>query len=149
MRGFGWDIDSPFASNRGELLPVGSYGHTGFTGTSLWIDPTTQTYIIILSNAVHPRGGTGAMVSIRNRAATAIAAALNLTVSQKERMRLARITGYNDTFSAPRRVPLRNGQVKTGIDVLEEHNFDQLKPSDPGKKLRIKYRPGYRPTKTL
>ena len=40
LRGLGWDIDSPFSSNRGELLPVGSFGHTGFTGTSLWIDPT-------------------------------------------------------------------------------------------------------------
>ena len=44
--GLGWDIDSPFSSNRGDLLPVGSFGHTGFTGTSLWIDPTTNSYII-------------------------------------------------------------------------------------------------------
>ena len=136
-RGFGWDIDSPFSSNRGDLLPVGSFGHTGFTGTSLWMDPTTQTYIIILSNGVHPRGGSGALVSIRNRTATAVAAALNLTVSEKEKMRLARITGYNDSYSSQRRIPFRNGQVKTGIDVLEEHNFDQLKPADAGKKLRI------------
>src|SRR5207248_11039786 len=57
LRGLGWDIDSPFSSTRGDLLPVGSFGHTGFTGTSLWIDPTTNTYIIILANAVHPRGG--------------------------------------------------------------------------------------------
>ena len=56
LRGFGWDIDSPFSTNRGDLLPVGSFGHTGFTGTSIWIDPTTQTYIILLTNAVHPRG---------------------------------------------------------------------------------------------
>ncbi len=56
LRGFGWDIDSPFSSNRGDLLPVGGFGHTGFTGTSMWIDPTTQTYIILLTNAVHPRG---------------------------------------------------------------------------------------------
>ena len=53
LRGFGWDIDSPFSTNRGELLPVGSYGHTGFTGTSLWIDPVTKTYIVLLTNAVH------------------------------------------------------------------------------------------------
>ena len=50
VRGLGWDIDSPFSSTRGELLPVGSFGHTGFTGTSLWIDPTTNTYIILLTN---------------------------------------------------------------------------------------------------
>ena len=42
LRGLGWDIDSPYSTNRGDLLPVGSFGHTGFTGTSLWIDPTTD-----------------------------------------------------------------------------------------------------------
>jgi uncharacterized protein YbbC (DUF1343 family)/CubicO group peptidase (beta-lactamase class C family) len=136
VRGFGWDIDSPFSSNRGDLLPVGSYGHTGFTGTSLWIDPVTNTYIIILSNGVHPTGGTGSLVSIRGRVATAVAAALNLTVSQKQKMRLAEITGYNDTYASQRRIPFRNGQVKTGIDVLEEHNFDALKSPD-GKTRRI------------
>ncbi len=56
LRGLGWDIDSPLSSNRGELLPVGSFGHTGWTGTSLWIDQTTHTFIILLTNAVHPRG---------------------------------------------------------------------------------------------
>ena len=54
LRGLGWDIDSPFSSNRGELFPLGSYGHTGFTGTSLWIDPSTRTFVILLSNSVHP-----------------------------------------------------------------------------------------------
>ena len=68
LRGLGWDIDSPFASNRGELLPVGSFGHTGFTGTSLWIDPTTDTYIILLTNAVHPIG-KGSVISLRTRLA--------------------------------------------------------------------------------
>ncbi|MGI9102178.1 MAG: exo-beta-N-acetylmuramidase NamZ domain-containing protein [Terriglobales bacterium] len=132
LRGLGWDIDSPFASNRGDLLPVGSYGHTGFTGTSLWIDPTTRTYIIILSNAVHPRGGNGAMISLRNRVATAVTAGLKLTAGEEEKMRLARITGYNDSFPASRRVSVRNGQAKTGIDVLEEHGFRELKtPSLP------------------
>jgi len=43
LRGLGWDIDSPYSSNRGELFPIGSFGHTGFTGTSLWIDPSTKT----------------------------------------------------------------------------------------------------------
>src|SRR5579871_1555075 len=70
VRGFGWDIDTPFSSNRGELLPVGSYGHTGFTGTSVWIDPTTRTYIIILANGVHPRG-QGTAVPLRSKVATA------------------------------------------------------------------------------
>jgi uncharacterized protein YbbC (DUF1343 family)/CubicO group peptidase (beta-lactamase class C family) len=126
LRGFGWDIDSPFSSNRGDLLPVGSYGHTGFTGTSLWIDPTTQTYIILLTNAVHPRG-KGTAVGLRGKVATEVAAALRLTTSEREMLRWTSITGYNEAFSAARRISARNGTVKNGIDVLEEHGFDVLK----------------------
>jgi len=134
LRGFGWDIDSPFSSNRGDLLPVGSYGHTGFTGTSMWIDPTTQTYIILLSNAVHPRGKENA-IALRSKVATAVAAALPLTASEKEALRWESITGYNEAQSAARRMSVRNGSVKTGIDVLEEHGFDVLRVA--GRKKRI------------
>jgi uncharacterized protein YbbC (DUF1343 family) len=133
LRGFGWDIDSPFSSNRGDLLPVGGYGHTGFTGTSMWIDPTTQTYIILLTNAVHPRGGSA--VALRSKVATAVAAALPLTTSEKEASRWENITGYNEAQSALRRMSVRNGSVKTGIDVLEEHGFDVLQAA--GRKKRI------------
>ncbi|UWZ85800.1 exo-beta-N-acetylmuramidase NamZ domain-containing protein [Occallatibacter riparius] len=125
VRGLGWDIDSPFASNRGELLPVGSFGHTGFTGTSLWIDPVTDTYVILLTNAVHPRGGRS-VVSLRTRIATAVVDGLELTVTEQEKMRLARITGYNESLMAAHRIESRNGQVKNGIDVLEEHGFGEL-----------------------
>ncbi len=130
LRGFGWDIDSPFSSNRGDLLPVGSFGHTGFTGTSIWIDPTTQTYIILLTNSVHPRG-KGNAVGLRTKVATEIAAALQLSPSEKEAMRWKSITGYNEAMSASRRMNTRNGSVKTGIDVLEDHGFDVLQPA-PG-----------------
>jgi len=125
LRGLGWDIDSPFSANRGELLPVGSFGHTGFTGTSLWIDPVTDTYIILLTNAVHPRGGKS-LVSLRSKVATAVVQALSLTVSEKDKFRLARITGYNESLMAARRITYRNGKVKTGIDVLEAHGFREL-----------------------
>jgi uncharacterized protein YbbC (DUF1343 family)/CubicO group peptidase (beta-lactamase class C family) len=125
LRGLGWDIDSPFASNRGELLPVGSFGHTGFTGTSLWIDPVTDTYIILLTNSVHPRAGRS-VVSLRSRIATAVVEGLELTVTEKEKMRLARITGYNESLMASRRIEARNGEVKDGIDVLEAHAFREL-----------------------
>ncbi len=123
VRGLGWDIDSPLSSNRGELLPVGSFGHTGWTGTSIWIDPTTRTYIIILANGVHPRG-QGTAISLRSKVATAVAAALHLTVAEKDQVRLARITGYNEAETAARNVQVRAGAVKTGIDVLEVSNFD-------------------------
>ncbi len=129
LRGFGWDIDSPLSSNRGDLLPVGSFGHTGWTGTSIWIDPTTQTYIILLTNAVHPRGGNA--IALRSKVATEVAAALNLTASEKDELRWKSITGYNEAQSAARRMSARNGMVKNGIDVLEEHGFDVLKGAFP------------------
>jgi len=135
LRGIGWDIDSPFASNRGELFPVGSYGHTGFTGTSLWIDPVTNTYVIILGNGVHPRGGP-ALVALRTKVASAVAAALDLTVSEKQKLEQSKITGYNESMSAARRFVNRNGQVKTGIDVFEAHNFAEFKAPE-GRKLKI------------
>jgi CubicO group peptidase (beta-lactamase class C family) len=50
----GWDIDSPYAGPRGKLFPIGSYGHTGWTGTSIWIDPYSKTFVIFLSNRNHP-----------------------------------------------------------------------------------------------
>jgi uncharacterized protein YbbC (DUF1343 family)/CubicO group peptidase (beta-lactamase class C family) len=136
LRGFGWDIDSPFSSNRGDLLPVGSFGHTGFTGTSLWIDPTTQTYIILLTNAVHPRG-KGSAVALRSKVATAVAAALPLTVTEKDELRWKSITGYNEAQTAARRLATRNGAVQTGIDVLEAHNFDVLSASTGKKKIGL------------
>jgi uncharacterized protein YbbC (DUF1343 family)/CubicO group peptidase (beta-lactamase class C family) len=135
QRGLGWDIDSPFASNRGELLPVGSFGHTGFTGTSLWIDPVTHTYIILLTNAVHPRGGKS-VVSLRSRVATAVVESLDLTATEQDKLRLARITGYNESLMASRRFTSRNGEVRTGIDVLEADAFRELR-ADLNHPLKI------------
>src|SRR5258708_14651990 len=136
LRGFGWDIDPPFSSNRGDLLPVGSFGHTGFTGTSLWIDPTTETYIILLTNAVHPRG-KGNAIALRSKVATAVAAALPLTASEKEALRWQSITGYNKALSAARRMSARNGSVTNGIDVLEAHNFAVLQAPDRKKRVGV------------
>jgi len=136
LRGFGWDIDSPLSSNRGDLLPVGSFGHTGFTGTSLWIDPTTQTYIVVLTNAVHPRG-KGSAVALRSKVATAVAAALPLTASEKDALRCQSITGYNEAETAGRRVASRNGSVQTGIDVLEAHGFDLIRGTAQKKKIGL------------
>jgi uncharacterized protein YbbC (DUF1343 family)/CubicO group peptidase (beta-lactamase class C family) len=130
LRGLGWDIDSPFSSNRGELLPVGSFGHTGFTGTSLWIDPVTDTYIVLLTNAVHPRGPKS-VTSLRSRVATAVVESLGLSVSESEKLRLARITGYNESMMAARRISNRNGDVLAGIDVLEAHGFRELHAGGP------------------
>jgi uncharacterized protein YbbC (DUF1343 family)/CubicO group peptidase (beta-lactamase class C family) len=132
IRGFGWDIDSPFSSNRGELLPVGSFGHTGFTGTSMWIDPTTRTYIILLANSVHPRG-QGSVISLRGKIATAVAAAIPLTPDEQEALRWKTLTGYNEAMSAQHHIDDRNGSVLTGIDVLEAQDFASLR----GKRIGV------------
>ena len=123
LRGLGWDVDSPFSSNRGELFPIGSFGHTGYTGTSMWMDPTTNTYVIILTNVVHPKHGNS-LTSFRGRIATAVAARYELQTSNT-----VAITGYNETISGAgvHRVIARNGETLTGLDVLEQQGFASLK----------------------
>ena len=77
LRGFGWDINSAFSRPRGAVFPIGSFGHTGFTGTSLWMDPASNTYVILLANAIHPRGGAN-ISPLRGQLATAAAKALGI-----------------------------------------------------------------------
>ncbi|WP_026443799.1 exo-beta-N-acetylmuramidase NamZ domain-containing protein [Pseudacidobacterium ailaaui] len=136
LRGFGWDIESPFSSNRGTIFPVGSFGHTGFTGTSLWIDPISDTYVILLANAVHPNGPTG-ITALRSRIADAVAIALGVAPDQGRLS--ATLTGYNESLSGMRRWIARNAEVRTGIDVLESTRFAQLRElaSKHGGRLRI------------
>jgi CubicO group peptidase (beta-lactamase class C family) len=77
LRGFGWDIDTYQSMPRGLVLPVGSFGHTGFTGVTLWIDPGSQTYVIVLANVIHQRGGPP-IADLSGEVATLAARALNL-----------------------------------------------------------------------
>ena len=74
-RGLGWDIDSPYARPRGEHFPIGSYGHTGWTGGALWIDPFSKTIMIFLSNRNHP-DGKGNVVALWHTLGTLTAEAL-------------------------------------------------------------------------
>lgn len=57
LRGFGWDIDTAHSSPRGIVFPIGSFGHTGFTGVTVWLDPGTDSYVVVLANVIHQRGG--------------------------------------------------------------------------------------------
>lgn len=123
LRGFGWDIDSPYSSNRGTLFPVGSFGHTGFTGTSLWIDPVSDSYVIVLANSVHP-DGPKSITALRGRIADAAAVALGIHADGGALA--AHITGYNESLSGMRRWAARNAVVETGIDVLEADHFAEL-----------------------
>jgi uncharacterized protein YbbC (DUF1343 family)/CubicO group peptidase (beta-lactamase class C family) len=109
IRGLGWDIQSPYSGPRGELFPVGSFGHTGFTGTSIWIDPASRTYVILLTNSVHPHQRK-AITSLRARVATIVAASV----------------GYEGEAAAI-------GETKTGLDVLEESQFLPFK----GKRIGL------------
>ena len=125
VRGLGWDIDSPLASNRGDLFPVGSFGHTGFTGTSIWIDPFSKTYVILLTNAVHPTG-EGNVVPLRAQVADIAAAAFARAPTKEELDSRMSSTGYWEIVNSYRAEAAHSDNVQTGIDVLESENFAPL-----------------------
>jgi uncharacterized protein YbbC (DUF1343 family)/CubicO group peptidase (beta-lactamase class C family) len=118
LRGGGWDIDSAYSGNRGELFPLGSFGHTGFTGTSLWIDPASKSYVVLLANSVHPRRRPP-ITSLRGRVATAAAAALGIDLPG------VILTGYNETIvgAGLRRAVNRNAPALAGLDVAAAAGF--------------------------
>lgn len=74
-RGIGFDIRTRWSTTRGDLFPLGSFGHTGFTGTSLWIDPWTETFVILFTSRLHP-DGKGDVVPLRKRVASIVAASI-------------------------------------------------------------------------
>jgi uncharacterized protein YbbC (DUF1343 family) len=122
VRGFGWDIDSSFSANRGELLPIGSFGHTGFTGTSLWIDPNTGLFVVFLSSRLHP-DGKGDVTPLRARVATVAASALTATPPDSvDLMWTGRDFGPSGSLPVP--APTR---LLSGIDVLRAENFAPLR----------------------
>jgi CubicO group peptidase (beta-lactamase class C family) len=74
-RGIGFDVDTRYSSNRGDLFPVGSFGHTGFTGTSVWIDPYSETFVILFTSRLYP-DGKGNVVMLRRKVASVVAASI-------------------------------------------------------------------------
>jgi uncharacterized protein YbbC (DUF1343 family)/CubicO group peptidase (beta-lactamase class C family) len=140
-RGLGWDIASSFSGNRGDLFPPGSFGHTGFTGTSLWLDPASETFLVFLSNRVHP-DGKGDVGALRGRVASIVASSLMDTTPEQARtessrfaaetlLSLARLTGAsgqaaNAAATAGNALALPDAEVLNGIDVLERDGFKQL-----------------------
>ncbi len=127
VRGLGWDIDTSFSSNRGELMPIGSFGHTGFTGTSLWVDPRTKLFVIFLSSRLHPDGG-GDVGAVRARIATIAASAI--TTPTLDTMAGAPMTGtdFGAIAEPGRAVPgTPTTRVLPGIDTLAREGFAVLK----------------------
>ena len=120
-RGLGWDIDTSFSSNRGDLFPIGSYGHTGFTGTSLWIDPASKSYVIFLSSRLHP-DGVGDVGVLRSRIATVAAAVIGGGVPVSTNLRV----NPAGTPSSPKPQD-PSPSVLSGIDVLARDGFAKLK----------------------
>ncbi|QDT99821.1 exo-beta-N-acetylmuramidase NamZ domain-containing protein [Gimesia aquarii] len=110
-RGLGWDVLSRYSSNRGDFLSKQAFGHGGFTGTSLWIDPAQDLFVIFLSNRVHP-DGKGSVNSLAGRIGTIAAAAIDQQSIQQSTPAVA----ASDALS-----------VLTGIDVLRENRFKSLK----------------------
>ena len=144
QRGLGWDLNTAFSRPRGEVFPItgsaaagrpaqpGSFGHTGFTGTSIWIDPTSSTYVILLANAIHPRGNSPISI-LRDQVATAAAKALGLST--------VAAPGVEAWGFKPLNIPAKSGAsapenpelvplfppTLSGIDVLERTDFAPLK----------------------
>jgi SSS family transporter len=129
-RGFGWDINSAFSRPRGEVFPIGSFGHTGFTGTSLWMDPGSDTAVVLLSNAIHPRGAPP-ISALRGQVATAAGRALNLSSTAT-----SSVSPTSGSLQPGRRSEGKNSPppcsegkrcpTYTGIDVLEYTHFADL-----------------------
>jgi uncharacterized protein YbbC (DUF1343 family)/CubicO group peptidase (beta-lactamase class C family) len=119
VRGLGWDIDTRFAINRGTLFPIGSFGHTGWTGPSLWIDPVTRTFVVLLTNRVHP-DGKGDVIALRGRIATIVAAALS-DAPPPPGVRL--VGGDFGPNPPPAAATVPTQPVLTGIDVLKADQF--------------------------
>ncbi|HMQ04264.1 MAG TPA: DUF1343 domain-containing protein [Pyrinomonadaceae bacterium] len=144
-RGLGWDMNTSFSANRGDLFPLGSFGHTGFTGTSIWIDPTSETFVVFLSNRVHP-DGKGDVTPLRSRVATVVASAIDDLPIEKWKeaeakfnaMVAAQVPGFVARAEAARRQAGGTQSVQTltvlnGIDILEKSGFKELE----GKKVGL------------
>jgi uncharacterized protein YbbC (DUF1343 family)/CubicO group peptidase (beta-lactamase class C family) len=139
-RGLGWDIDSGYSGPRGKIFPIGSFGHTGWTGTSLWIDPFSRTFVIFLSNRNHP-AESGNVIALRARLGTLAAEAVedfnfayvpgalaSRAVEETKPPQPLRRTGHSEPLGKPSK-----GWVLNGIDVLAKNGFAPLK----GKRIGL------------
>lgn len=122
IRALGWDVSSSFALLMSPFFPVNSVGHTGFTGTSVWIDPPTRTYMIVLTNRVHPSGGGANKIrELRTRVAAAVGAELFVPpVAPGPAAGAPAADGGEATMPRP---PRSLGTVRTGLDTLVDQNF--------------------------
>jgi len=125
-RGLGWDIDTGYSGLRGSIFPLGSFGHTGWTGTSVWIDPFSQTFVIFLSNRNHPNE-SGNVGQLRRKLGTLAAEAVpdfNFAYVPGALAPLGESESPPHPAAHERPVP---PDTLEGIDVLVKQNFAPLK----------------------
>jgi uncharacterized protein YbbC (DUF1343 family)/CubicO group peptidase (beta-lactamase class C family) len=126
LRGLGWDVQSPYSKIFDTSFPSGSFGHTGYTGTSIWIDPRSETFLIILTSRLHPRG-QGNVKPLRVQTAAAVAAALSMgpparrAALRPETDDQGELVGYGASDQ-----PDRLDRVRPGIEVLAADSFAPL-----------------------
>src|SRR5437773_4898165 len=119
-RGLGWDMASPYSRTLGSFFPIGSTGHTGFTGTAIWLDPASQGYEIILTSRVHPYG-KGNVFELRRR----ISAAVGTRFAPRGEPPETTISTETGTPAADEAAP--PGPTVTGLDRLQAEGFAQLR----------------------
>ncbi len=121
LRGLGWDKLSKYSSNRSDLYSPRAFGHGGFTGTVLWVDPDLDLIVIVLSNRVHPNGD-GNVNRLAARISNVVVAAINDDHSKSDVGLVDR--GYVRTFAANDRSS--ETDLRTGVDVLRDDSFRTL-----------------------
>lgn len=129
LHGLGWDIRSPYSRVFNVAFPKGSFGHTGYTGTSIWIDPRSQTFLIVLTSRLHPNG-RGNVKPLREKTAAAVAAA----VPMGPPARVAALESDDpDDLSAGFGAADGPDRVRPGIEVLAASRFADLS----GKRIGV------------
>jgi uncharacterized protein YbbC (DUF1343 family)/CubicO group peptidase (beta-lactamase class C family) len=126
-RGLGWDVDSPYAGPRGKYFPIGAYGHTGWTGTSIWIDPFSRTFLILLSNRNHPTE-EGSVLALRRKLGTLATEAIrDFNFVYVPGALAPRPTEESAPPPARKTTSSKTAEVLDGIDVLAKQHFAPLK----------------------
>ncbi len=129
-RALGWDVNSSFAQPMTGFFPADSVGHTGFTGTTVWIDSSSRTHMIVLTNRVHPSGGGAARVrELRLRVTAAVGAALFRPPLAPTALATAAGPAADGEEKAGSVVEVTTsvpGRVRSGLDVLAEQGFAPL-----------------------
>ncbi len=133
-RGLGWDIDSGFSGPRGKVFPLGSFGHTGWTGTSIWLDPFSKTFVIFLANRNHPTEN-GSVGVLRSRLGTLAAEAVaDFNFAYVPGALAPRPAASTNLAAAKTAAPARPLlPTLNGIDVLVKNQFAPLK----GKRIGL------------